>query len=323
MNYLSPFTLLDPGGRVPSGGELLKQVRLARKRWLVEADLSGTGFVAMGGADYSKEQLLGLLDELNDKTRFALHRWIYEQRNFCLFLEGGEAGFFYWKTIKDSAVNETYIRFAEPIFTRRLIQAHVDALRNRDAAAMWSLREIRIPRKDAVLDALYDKLLDVLYHHLEEYRIRIEELESKGTLSPALDIVSPELVNTWNALPSDLESVRDDLTELYLRTYRALHDHYPGHFMLQQVADCGSRLSCGTTGRIQQARLQRMHQEIQEQHTGKKNAPENKTETETGKRNSRKLPEYFQPGEKLISWVVTILSLAVIGVVVYVMTYHP
>lgn len=320
VRYLSPFTLLDCGGTPPAGPQLQEMMRLARKRWLVEAELSGSGFVSIHGADYSKDHLLELLEELNDRSRYGLHAWIYSQRSFCRFMEGGEASFFYWKQVRDAAPAAEYLRFAEPLFSKRLVEAHATALRNRDAAAMWSLREIRIPRKDAVLDTLYDKLLDILYHHLEEYRVNLEALESDGALSPALDVVSEELVNTWNALPSDLESVRDDLAELYLRAYRALAARYPAHFMLARIAECGAKLSCGTTGRIMQARLQRLYSEDFEVAAAEASPQENEKATTPSAASFLNWKSILDTASR---YAVTLLSLAVIGLVVYVMSYQP
>jgi len=313
VNYLSPLTLLETGAQPPSREDLPALIRRARKRWLAELELSGTGFLPLGGNELSREQIISLLDELNDPKRYELHLRIYSQRAFCRFLETGEASFFYWKTVSELLADKETLRVVEPHFTRRLVREHVQALRDNDAAKMWALREIRIPKKDPVLDVLYDKLLDVLYKRIEEFRSGVELLEQEGRTEPALALMAPELVKTWNGLPSDLEGVRDDLAELYLRLYRAVADLYPDHFLLEQIADTGSRLSCGRTGRVVQARLQRLH------HEGEKAGPAEQDyfTKANAKEKDAGLPEWRV---LLAKTIFTVLSLVMIFGVLYVLS---
>lgn len=262
MYYISPFTLLETGGRVPGAAELPQLIRQARKRHVVNAQLSPEGLVEVGEQRISKNDALHLLDELKDPFSYKLHLAIYQQKQFCGFLENGTPGPMNWEVIRQSPGNELVVPFVRPYFIQRLVDAHISALRSHDAARMWALREIRIPRRDEVLDKLYDRLLDIIYSDFEMLRRHIEQCSEPEHLREALRYTGHEAISTWNALPSEMEGVRDDLAECFAKLYSALQQRDKNHSELNHLAEQAQRLSCGNTGKLWQSRIARMHEEF-------------------------------------------------------------
>lgn len=259
MYYISPFTLLETGGRVPGATELPVLIREARKRHIVNAQLSPDGLVEVGERQLSKNDVLQLLDELKDPFSYNLHAAIYRQQQFCVFLENGTPGHVNWEVIRRLPGNELFLPFVRPYFIQRMVDAHVSALRSHDAAKMWALREIRIPRRDEVLDVFYDRLLDIVYSDLEQLRNRIDHSNDPEQLREALRFTGYEAISTWNALPSEMEGVRDDLAECFAKLYTNLQrQNQVAH--LDHLATQAQRLSCGNTGKLWQNRIARMHE---------------------------------------------------------------
>lgn len=258
MYYISPFTLLETGGRVPDATELPVLIRDARKRHIVNAQLNPEGLVEVGERQLSKNDVLQLLDELKDPFSYNLHAAIYRQHQFCVFLENGTPGHVNWDVIRRLPGNELFLPFVRPYFIQRMVDAHVSALRSHDAAKMWALREIRIPRRDEVLDVFYDRLLDIVYSDLEQLRNNIEHSNDPEHLREALRFTGHEAISTWNALPSEMEGVRDDLAECFAKLYTQLQ-HQNQFTQLDHLAEQAQRLSCGNTGKLWQNRIARMH----------------------------------------------------------------
>lgn len=259
MYYISPFTLLETGGRVPEATELPVLIRDARKRHIVNAQLSPEGLVEVGDRQLSKNDVLQLLDELKDPFSYNLHAAIFRQHQFCVFLENGTPGHVNWEVIRRLPGNELFLPFVRPYFIQRMVDAHVSALRSHDAAKMWALREIRIPRRDEVLEVFYDRLLDIVYSDLEQLRNNIEQSNDPEQLREAMCFTGHEAISTWNALPSEMEGVRDDLAECFAKLYTNLQQQNQ-FTKLNHIAEQAQRLSCGNTGKLWQSRIARMHE---------------------------------------------------------------
>ncbi len=259
MYYISPFTLLETGGRVPEATELPVLIRDARKRHIVNAQLSPEGLVEVGERQLSKNDVLQLLDELKDPFSYNLHAAIFRQHQFCVFLENGTPGHVNWEVIRRLPGNELFLPFVRPYFIQRMVDAHVSALRSHDAAKMWALREIRIPRRDEVLEVFYDRLLDIVYSDLEQLRNNIEQSNDPEQLREAMRFTGHEAISTWNALPSEMEGVRDDLVECFAKLYTNLQQQNQ-FTQLNHIAEQAQRLSCGNTGKLWQNRIARMHE---------------------------------------------------------------
>lgn len=177
---------------------------------MADFNLVGTPTIAINGTDYTKDEILKIIDRLKDVEHLAGHQYIFEQKNLLAWLENSGKGDI--PMLEAKAFVKT---FETDAFILDILQ---EALQKNIIFLYHKRRFKDISQPIAIVELLQD------YRKAEFYNLIFEELDElcktieQASQSPNIRennatfgfIITPEWTDFLNNLPEELANIRSE-----------------------------------------------------------------------------------------------------------------
>jgi hypothetical protein len=140
MHYLSPATLFGPTFRPPFD---IKTIQRERKKLLAELELSGGEVLNHNGQQFTKNELLGYFEELEQENIAYYHSLVNEDAVLVQFLE--KKSIVPGARFKEGYNDPAFITWLSPYFYSAFTAFVAKCFDHPDAAAMRALLDNQLP----------------------------------------------------------------------------------------------------------------------------------------------------------------------------------
>ncbi len=249
MQYINPFELYDLNLKKDINSSI---IRRAKRKLLVELDLSEEQFINYKGLKISKDEILKLSDnfgeEFQHEEKIMFHKFIFETKQLSNFLSFGNIEFFEFFEAKEKYKQESFLNFIKPYYIDKFNDLSFNCFVKNEFIDLRYLVKNNIFENTINEKLCYEHIsrrLDEMARFINKLEYNIQnkaDLIDKDIYIQKLKALIKEKIkpDILNRLPGYFEEKRNNialsLIDLSREIYRFFKDAKFSHFIICLVA---------------------------------------------------------------------------------------